>query len=131
MEYDFDEGFAEARRKLAELNQRARQNTQLASALAGDAESIIATARSARGEVTVAAHVGGRLASLTFGEAADDLSLDALGRLTMEIIAKAQREAMIMLAGRGAGRLFGAESDIAQSMASDAERSFPNTSAGR
>lgn len=130
MEYDFDEGFAEARRKLAELNQRARQNTQLASALAGDAESIIATARSARGEVTVAAHVGGRLASLTFGEAADDLSLDALGRLTMEIIAKAQREAMIMLAGRGA-ELFGAESDIAQSMASDAERSFPNTSAGR
>lgn len=129
-EHDFDEGFAQARSKLAELNERARRNTQRATALADDAESIVATARSARGEVTVKAHVGGRLADLAFGEAADELSLDALGRVTMETIARAQREAMAILAGRGA-ELFGPDSDIAKSMASDAERSFPNAAPER
>lgn len=128
--HDFDEGFAEARRKLGELNERARQNTQRATALADDVDSIVGTARSARGEVTVRAHVGGRLADITFGAAADELSLDALGRLTLDTIATAQRDAMSMLAGRSA-QLFGAESDIARSMASDADRSFPNTPHGR
>ncbi|GAA3937875.1 YbaB/EbfC family nucleoid-associated protein [Microbacterium soli] len=128
--YDFDANFADARRKLAELNERARQNTQRASALAEDANSIVATARSARGEVTVRAHVGGRLADLSFGDAADELSLDALGRLTLETITRAQREAMTLLAERGA-ELFGPESDIARGMASDAERSYPDTTPGR
>ena len=120
-----DEGFAEARRRLDGINQRAQQNRQRAQALADDVESIVESVRSPRGEVTVRARVGGKLAGLEYGPAAEDLTLGTLAQLTLDTIARAQHRAMAALAERGA-EVFGADSDIATSLRTDADRGYPS-----
>lgn len=119
-----DAGFADARRQLDDILARARDNQARAQALADNAHALTADARSPRGEVTVRAGVGGRVDSITFGDSAERMSLDALGRLIVQTIANAQHAAMARLADRGA-ELFGADSDIAQGMQRDAEQGYP------
>jgi len=124
--FGIDEGFAAARRQLDDINRQAQQNRERAQALAADVESITESVRSPRGEVTVRARVGGKLAGLDFGPAAEGLALPVLAQLTLETIAQAQHKAMSVLADRSA-ELFGAESDIATSLKSDARRGYPTT----
>ncbi|PKI92289.1 hypothetical protein CW368_05550 [Actinomycetales bacterium SN12] len=119
-----EEGFAAARRQLDDVTRQAQENRARANALAADVENIVESVRSPRGEVTVRAHVGGRLAGLEFGSGAEELGLDALARVTLTTIAQAQHKAMTALAERGAD-LFGEQSDIAASLRSDADRGYP------
>lgn len=119
-----DAGFEDARRQLSEIRAKAHDNKRRANALADDVDAITAEAQSPRGEVVVEAGVGGRLRAVTFGPAAQNLALDALGVLTLQTIADAQHAAMAQLADRGA-ELFGAESDIAVSMRRDADQGYP------
>lgn len=121
-----DAGFEDARRQLQEIRVKAQNNKLRADALSEDVESIMEEARSARGEVTVRAGVGGRVRLITFGAEAERLTLDALGHLTTQTIAEAQHAAMTRLADRGA-ELFGAESDIALSMRRDGDRGYPRS----
>ncbi|MDR2320968.1 MAG: YbaB/EbfC family nucleoid-associated protein [Microbacterium sp.] len=123
-DFDAEDGIAAAQRQLQEAAQQAQQNRDRAQQLSADVERLTGTARSRRGEVTVRARVGGRIDDITFAESADDLTLQALARLTVQTIANAQHDAMSSLAERGA-ELFGAESDIAASLRSDADRGFP------
>jgi len=124
-----DAGFENARRQLQEIRAKARNNKARADALADEVDSITAEARSARGEVTVRAGVGGRVRLISFGFEAERLTLHALGHLTTQTIAEAQHAAMARLADRGA-ELFGVESDIALSLRRDADRGYsrPSTS---
>ncbi|MDQ1128822.1 hypothetical protein [Microbacterium sp. SORGH_AS_0888] len=121
-----DAGFEDARRQLQEIRSQAQNNKLRADALADDADSITAEARSAHGEVTVRAGVGGRVRLISFGVEAERLPLDALGHLTTQTVAEAQHSAMVRLADRGA-ELFGAESDIALSLRRDADRGYPRS----
>ncbi|WP_091230954.1 YbaB/EbfC family nucleoid-associated protein [Microbacterium sp. 3J1] len=127
--FDIEEGLASTRRQLDDINRQAQQNRERAQALATDVETIVESVRSPRGEVTVRAKVGGRLAGLEFGPAAEALELPALAQLTLDTIARAQHRAMVALAERS-GELFGAESDIAASLRSDAEHGYPSAEAG-
>ncbi|MCI1017493.1 YbaB/EbfC family nucleoid-associated protein [Microbacterium sp. C5A9] len=127
--FGIDEGFAAARKQLDDINRQAQQNQARAQALATDVDTLVESVRSPRGEVTVRAKVGGRLAGLEFGPAAEGLALPALAQLTLETIAAAQHRAMAALADRSA-ELFGAESDIAASIRSDADRGYPSPGLG-
>lgn len=121
-----DLGFEDARRQLDDIVKQARENQARAHALASDVETLTAEARSPRGEVTVRAGVGGRVDAIVFGAGAESLDLIALGRLTVQTIAQAQHAAMARLADRS-DELFGAESDIAQSMRRDADQGYPSS----
>ena len=123
--FGIDEGFAAARKQLDDINRQAQQNQARAQALATDVETLVESARSPRGEVTVRAKVGGKLAGLEFGPAAEALTLQALAQVTLETIAQAQHNAMSTLADRSA-ELFGEDSDIATSLKSDARRGYPS-----
>ena len=126
---DAEEGIAAAQRQLQEASRQAQQNRDRAQQLSADVEQLTGTARSPRGEVTVRARVGGRIDDIVFTESAGDLTLQDLARLTVKTIANAQHDAMSSLAERGA-ELFGAESDVAASLRSDAERGFPAAEPG-
>ena len=123
--FGIDQGFAAARTQLDDINRQAQQNQARAQALATDVETLVESARSPRGEVTVRAKVGGKLAGLEFGPSAEALTLQALAQVTLETIAQAQHNAMSTLADRSA-ELFGEESDIATSLKSDARRGYPS-----
>ncbi|MEV8251826.1 hypothetical protein AB0O87_13000 [Microbacterium sp. NPDC076768] len=124
--FGIDEGFAAARNLLDNVNRQAQQNRERAQALTTDVESIVESVRSPRGEVIVRAKVGGTLVGLDFGPASEGIALPVLARITLETIAEAQHKAMSTLAERSA-ELFGADSDIAMNLKSDAQHGYPTS----
>lgn len=123
-DFGLEEAFARARGQLEDVARRAQQNRIRAQEMKEATESIVATARSPRGDVTVRARVGGRIESLEFADSAEQLALAALARITLETIAQAQQGAMKALADRGE-ELFGEDSDIVAGLRADAERGYP------
>jgi len=75
----------------------ARARNAALHALAAEARAAEATARSPRGEVEVTAGADGTIRAVRFSDDVDDIDLSALGRLTTETIAAAQRAAAALV----------------------------------
>jgi len=120
--------FDAAQARLQAIRAEARANTQRATLVADEARTTTATARSARGEVSVTSRAGGVITAIDFSDAAYELDPAALARLTVTTIAQAQHSAATAFAETAAVQL--GDPLLAASLMSDAEKAFPQPGSG-
>lgn len=124
--FDPIDAIADAEKRLEHIRSQARANAERGRALSRAVETVRKTVSSPRKEVFVTAGVGGKIDQVKFGQAAQDLDLNALSKLTTQTIRKAQRAAMEELAQQ-TKELFGADSEVAAQAQEDAQRAFPDS----
>ena len=88
-----NDDLAQARARVRAQLDASRARNAAVNTLAASVASITATARSARGEVTVTARPDGTITDVVLAPGALDGRADALGRLVTATIAEAQRTA--------------------------------------